>query len=384
MTKPDQTPAGTENRRRSDDIRRRRSSHAHAAPHKERRLSSLLGGPSSRPASKQPASKRRTVNVSGLPPVMARGFSASTASTAGKRSYKTRRLYNISLNTPGAEMRLPALPRLGLSWRLASLLLLAFLGGVLYYLWTSPEFQVSEANINGLQHITRGDVNKALALGGAPVFMLDAGQIQSALVETFPEFSQVSVQTDLPNTLAITVTERVPVLIWRQDGASKLVDAEGMTFPARDEASLSAYPVIEAAGDPPASTGSEDPSTASSGAPVPLDKILADNLALGLPIKGQAAQFLSPETVTALLKVVDQAPSGAQVIYEPASGFGWQDRRGWKVFLGDIGQGDLAQIDAKLNVYHAILEQVRAAGEKPAMISVENLHVPYYTLEPSE
>ena len=84
------------------------------------------------------------------------------------------------------------------------------------------------------------------------------------------------------------------------------------------------------------------------------------------------------------MKIVDQAPNGAQVIYEPPRGFGWLDRRGWKVFLGDIGQGDLAQIDEKIQVYRAIMEQVRAAGEKPAMISVEFLHVPYYTLEPSE
>ena len=42
-------------------------------------------------------------------------------------------------------MRLPALPRLGLSWRLASLLLLVFLGGMLYYLWTAPGFQVQRS-----------------------------------------------------------------------------------------------------------------------------------------------------------------------------------------------------------------------------------------------
>ncbi|OGO39417.1 MAG: hypothetical protein A2W35_13355 [Chloroflexi bacterium RBG_16_57_11] len=379
MTKSDQATSGTDNRRRSDDIRRRRSAQSHAAPHKERRFSSLLGGLNGRSSS-----KRRTVNISGLPPVMARGFNTPAGPASKVRGYKTRRLYNISLNTQGAEMRLPALPRLGLSWRLASLLMLVILGGILYYFWTAPEFQVSEAKISGLQRLTRGDVNKALALSGVPVFTLNPGQIQNDLVESFPEFSQVSVQTDLPNTLVITVTERVPVLIWRQDGSSKLVDLEGMTFPARDEAALSAYPVIEAAGDPPVLPGTDELFASDPATPVALDKFLTDNLALGLPLKGEATQFLSPETVTALLKIVDQAPNGAQVIYEPVRGFGWLDRRGWKVFLGDVSQGDMAQIDAKLQLYRAILEQVRAAGEKPAMISVEYLHVPYYTLEPSE
>jgi hypothetical protein len=122
----------------------------------------------------------------------------------------------------------------------------------------------------------------------------------------------------------------------------------------------------------------------AEGTPVALDKILTENLALGLPLKGEPIPFLSPETVAALLKVVDEAPNGAQVIYEPVKGVGWLDRRGWKVFLGDLSQGDMAQIEAKLQVYRAILEQVRAAGDKPAMISVEYLHVPYYTLEPVE
>jgi POTRA domain, FtsQ-type len=379
MTKHDQTTAGTDNRRRSEDIRRRRSAQSHAAPPKERRFSSILGNSAGRSSS-----KRRTAGVAGIPPVMARGFSTSPAPAAKARGHNNRRLYNISLNAQGAEMRLPALPRLGFSWRIASLLMLAFLGGILYYFWTSPEFQVGEAEISGLQRMTRGDVNKALALSGAPIFGLDAGQIQNQLVDTFPEFSQVSVQTELPNTLLITVTERVPVLIWRQDGSSKLLDSEGMTFPARDEADLSAYPVIEASGDPPAVPGSKEILTTDNGTHVALDKILTDSLTLGLPLKGEAAHYLAPQTVAAILKIVDQAPNGAQVIYEPVKGFGWLDRRGWKVFLGDVSQGDLAQIDAKLQVYRAILEQVRAAGEKPAMINVEYLHVPYYTLEPSE
>ena len=55
----------------------------------------------------------------------------------------------------------------------------------------------------------------------------------------------------------ITVTERVPVLIWQQDGRSILVDAEGMTFQARDEAAWERLPVIEAAGDPPPVPGDE-------------------------------------------------------------------------------------------------------------------------------
>lgn len=373
-------PGRTAASRRTDEIRRRRTAQSHAARQKERRQrSSLLGGLMGRSAP-----GRRASATMDAPPVMARGFAARPSSSAAQRGYKTRRLYNVSLSAPGAEMRLPTLPRIGLGWRSASFLLLAFLVGILYYFWTAPDFQVNEAKVSGLQRITRADVNRALALQGQPVFTLDAGQIQNELLEAFPEFSQVAAQIELPNTLVITVTERVPVLIWRQDGASKLVDAQGMTFPARDEAALSAYPVIEAAGDPPPLPGAMDSATMAIDRPVDIEKVLADGLKLGLPLEGEATPFLAPETVAALLQIIDQAPNGAQVIYEPAHGFGWLDRRGWKVYFGHLSAGEPPQIEARLQVYRAILDQVKAAGAKPSVISVEYLHVPYYQLEPSE
>ena len=378
MSMTDQSSDNSGSQRRTDEIRRRRTSQSHTTRHKEGRQGppSLLNGISGRSTT-----RRRTPSLDAAPPVMARGSAAHTGPSSGKRANKSRRLYNVSLNAPGAEMRLPALPRFGLSWRLASFILLAFIVGVLYYLWTAPTFQVSEAQVSGLQRLTRSDVNRALALDSQPVFTLDTGEIQGQLLTVFPEFSQVATQIELPNTLVITVTERVPVLIWRQDGASRLVDSEGMTFPARDEAALSAYPIIEAAADPPDLLGAGDPSAEAT---LALQKIITDSLALGLPVEGEATPFLAPDTVTALLQIVEQAPSGAQVIYEPEHGFGWLDRRGWKVFLGQISSGDPNQIATKLQVYRAIMDEVKGAGQKPAMISVEFVHVPYYQLEPSE
>ncbi len=176
----------------------------------------------------------------------------------------------------------------------------------------------------------------------------------------FPEFSQVATQIELPNTLVITVTERVPVLIWRQDGASQAGGRQGMTFPARDEAALSAYPVIEAAGDPPAAARRRRPSRPRP--PSALQKIITDSLSLGLPVKGEATPFLAADTVTGLLQIVEQAPEGAQIIYEPEHGFGWLDRRGWKVYLGQIDSGDPNQIETKLQVYRAIMDEVKSAG----------------------
>jgi hypothetical protein len=378
MSTTDRSSEAADSQRRSDEIRRRRTAQSHTAKQKDGRQASpsLLNGIGGRTTT-----RRRPASLDAAPPVMARGSTAHTASSSGKRVNKSRKMYNVSLNAPGAEMRLPALPRFGLSWRLASFILLAALAGALYYLWTAPDFQVSEAQVGGLQRLTRSDVNRALALEGRPVFTLNNADIQQQLLTVFPEFSQVATQIELPNTLVITVTERLPVLIWRQDGASRLIDTQGMTFPARDEADLSAYPVIEAAGDPPELPGAGDPSAETA---IALQKIITDSLSLGLPVKGEATPFLAADTVTGLLQIVEQAPEGAQVIYEPEHGFGWLDRRGWKVFLGQIEPGDPNQVETKLQVYRAIMDEVKSAGDKPAMISVEFVHVPYYQLEPSE
>jgi hypothetical protein len=38
-------------------------------------------------------------------------------------------------------------------------------------------------------------------------------------------------------------------------------------------------------------------------------------------------------------------------------------------------------IEMKLNVYEAIVKRLRKEGAHPSMISVENVHAPYYRVE---
>ena len=86
---------------------------------------------------------------------------------------------------------------------------------------------------------------------GKPVFTLDAHQIQSDLLAAFPEFNAAQVLVEIPNTVLITVTERLPVMVWLQEGKSYLVDKDGMTFPVRHEGATGELPVVDAAGAPP-------------------------------------------------------------------------------------------------------------------------------------
>lgn len=356
--------------RRSDDIRRRRALQSHSLKSSSQTAKSagkfggLIGG--TREA------RRRTSSVHAPPPVMARRFAAAASRPAGAKMRGGRRKHRLSLGASGAEMSLPAMPHIGFGWRLASFVILAGLLAAIYYLWTAPDFQVEAAQISGLKSLTRGDVNRELALQSQPIFMLDEGDLQARLLESFPEFSSAEVMIELPNTLLITVTERTPVMIWRQDERSILVDADGKTFQAREQAALGSLPVIDAAGDPPP-VPEAAPSLDETESP---EKVLVEEIQRDVVQEFMPTQMFEPQTVMAILALAKEGPKNVTLVYEPDHGFGWLDPRGWPVYLGD-----LSDLEIKMAEYRAILKQIKAAGGTPELISVEFVHAPYFRLK---
>ena len=81
--------------------------------------------------------------------------------------------------------------------------------------------------------------------------------------------------------------------------------------------------------------------------------------------------------VETILMLAEQAPKSAILKYYQEHGLGWEDSRGWNVYLGDD-----QDIEMKLNVYRSILAHLKAQDTPPTVISVEYVHFPYYRLEP--
>jgi cell division protein FtsQ len=295
------------------------------------------------------------------------------AKSAGKRSGNTRRRFDVALNTQGAEMRLPSLPQVRVGWRVVSVALAAFLAVVLYQLWTLPIYQVDAAEVVGLKRLTSSHINSALNLEGQRIFTLDPLSLEQELIDSFAEFSSVSVEIGLPQTVMISVTERIPVLIWRQEGRSNLVDADGMTFPLRENSAVGNYPVVEAAGNPQILTVDEPSESAQESS---LTDALLGKLSFGVSMPSKAKPLLTPEMASAILVMARQIPDGATMIYHTDHGLGWKDRRGFEVFVGDA-----QNMEMKMVVYKAILQQLKASETRPAMISVEFVHAPYYQVE---
>jgi cell division protein FtsQ len=340
--------------RRTDEIRRKRMQQT-------------------REAKRIPDRRKRKVVSPTSPPVLVRNQMFGTALSESQTIRKSRRRYDVRLDAQGAEMRLPALPQVSVGWRFASFAVFALLIFVLYQFWSSPTYQVDIAKVEGLRNLNNSEINKVLGLTSEQVFALDADLMQQELLDNFPEFKAVSVAIDLPNTVVISVTERIPVLVWRQGERTLLLDAEGMAFQEREGTTLAMYPVIDAKGDAPLLLGNEPISGTLDSSVKELEVVSASEE----DSQNIAKPLLSPEMVSAYLLLSQKLPKGAQLIYDPEHGIGWIDRREWSVYFGDE-----KDIETKLSMYNVMLEHIKIADVRPTLISVEYIHAPYYRLEP--
>ncbi len=278
--------------------------------------------------------------------MVARTGRRGSASRVSKRS-KTRRRFDVALGTPGAEIRLPAIPHIRLGWRLLSGFLVVLLLSLLYTLWNSPIYKVKSAHVVGINRLNRQEINTVLKIEGLSIFAIEPRSLKQALEEAFPELYNISLQVQFPAKVVVSVTERQPIIAWHQDGVTFWVDQEGVAFPPHGEADLQV--TVEAF------TAPESRSDTAVGAGV----------------------FLSPELLSAILAVGTIAPPDSPVLFDQEHGLGWQDPRGWHVYFGASGQ----HMEPRLQVYQTIVENLVAEDIAPTMISVEHLHAPYFRLD---
>lgn len=321
--------------RRADEIRQRRATKSHkglpTGAHRRSRRAAVAGAP---------------------PPILVRGSLVGASVPWSRRPKRARRRFDLTLSTPGAEMRLPSLPRVAVGWRLASGLLVCVLGFLLYTLWNSPTFRVSEIEVRGLRRLSAQDINAAAGVAGKPVFTLVPEELRAGLQAAFPELSSVSLEVSLPAQVRVTVEERLPVLAWQQGEQTLWIDAEGIAFPPRGEAG--ALVRVEAQSAPPD---------------------LAEKPEAGAP--GIPKRWISPQLVSAALVMSENTPKDTPLLYTREHGLGWRDRRGWNVYFGT----DVQDIEMKLRVYKAIVKRIKNEDVRPAFVSVEYVHAPYIRLE---
>lgn len=310
--------------------------------------------------SANPAKPRKTPKASPPtpPPVVMRGGLAGVYAPERTKSRKTRRRYDIALGTNGAEMRLPSIPRLAIGWRLVSGMMVLALGAILYLAWNAPMLQVETLKVDGLRRLKSEDLNAVVDVAGKPIFLVDQDKMLDSLQAAFPELVDLSVEVKIPAKVIVRAVERRPVLAWTQDGRTLWVDAEGVSFPVRGEAGELVHVEAESLPVSPPLT------------------IEAGEEGEAAPVK-PAAFTLPVSLVEAIQVVQEEAPEDTSLLYSNRHGLGWKDARGWQAYFGT----DVQDMDTKLEVYKALVKELKREDIQPVLISVEHLHAPFYRLE---
>lgn len=279
-----------------------------------------------------------------------------------------RRKYYLPTDKSGAEIRLPAMPALKLSWRIASALLAILAGIGIYLVSSSPTFQVSSINLSGAVRVSAQEILETIDLEGRPIIRVSPEQIREEIVASFPDIDYAQVTVTFPAVVNVAVNERIPAITWYENDSPLFwVDEKGYSFPIRGEASIPL--AVYANGEPPRPLGYQSAQEAAQA------EVAAETETAAAPV--EPAPSVDPHFVDMVLKLRAVIPAGTPLLYDAENGVGWKDPQGWQVFLGT----DPADIDMKLAEYQVIVAYLLERNLQPVFINLEYLHAPYYRLE---
>jgi len=234
----------------------------------------------------------------------------------------------------------PAVPRVTLTWRMASLFLCLLLGGMLMRLMTDRSMFIDGINLGGSALVPGEEIYSQSGIAGQHIFWVDPAAVQRQVMDV-PGIAGAVVSVEWPNTVTLVVTERIPVVTWIENERTWWVDADGNRFRARqDLPGLLPIMVDDSKGKTNTPDGAAVPAAAIHGA----------------------------------LQLRELRPNIELLHYDSLNGLSYQDGRGWRGYFG-VGT-DMPQ---KLAVYEQLTEDLTARGIYPKKISVENLDAPYYT-----
>ncbi len=124
--------------------------------------------------------------------------------------------------------------------------------GITYGVGASTAFAVHRVDVFGASLTAEADVRSAAGItDGTNLFLLATDDVRRR-IEALPTVAATSVDAGLPDTVAIRITEREPILAWAVGERRLLVDRDGRIFadlPARPDDprvadQLAALPVV--------------------------------------------------------------------------------------------------------------------------------------------
>jgi len=280
------------------------------------------------------------------------------------------RKVNIPLKSKGAELQLPAFPRLRSGWRLISGAIFLLSLFVIISFSGFSTFKVNAITLEGTQRLSQDAILSSMDMDviGKSIVLVKPEEIRIRIEENFPGLNRVDVAVELPASVTIQVVERHPLILWQLEDQSYWIDAEGVIFPPKGEAETAI--TVFANGDPPAAQAVEDQKTNS-------ETEETENMEVSPNDNPTAIVRTTPGFVQGILALREYAPQSSFLQYDPEFGLGWQDPHGWQVYFGK----DTTDIDLKLAEYETIVATLNEKKLIPSVISLEFLDAPFYRLE---
>lgn len=295
----------------------------------------------------KPAQKRAEFSRSRAVPRMVARNPEIDRQLHGSSRADMRRRRTLQLAAGGAELRLPALPSVHIGWRAFSGILVGLMLLLLYFTAMSPGFLISRVELRDNARLSAQDVNAVLNIAGSSIFGVRPDAIEAMLADQFPELASLDVHVGFPSRVVVDVVERRPVIAWQQADITVWLDEYGIAFvPEGDPVGLVTVQALEA---PPALEG----------------ELFARH------------QLIRREMVMAIGRLSLSAPEEATLIYDAQLGFGWNDPGGWQAFFGQDG----TDMEQRIAVYQALVAELQNRRIVPTLISVAQLHAPYYRLD---
>ncbi len=257
-------------------------------------------------------------------------------------------------------------------WRLLSLALVAGFSYLLFTAWQSPDYVISSVRVSGLQRLTEEKVLAEVDLVGKHIFTVEPEKVKSALAAKFPEFREIRVGVSLPARVSVSVTERQPMFAWESDESLMWIDTEGYLIPARGTASdmltikANSLPVYQL----------EDNLKEEGLNKIIQDKSIEKPGLSDLNFFSQS-KHMDSSLLAGVLQLNAWMPEEPYLLYQKQRGLGWEDVRGWDVYVG----AKLENINDKMVMYETIVRELEDQGIDPSVVSVEFLHAPYYRVD---
>jgi cell division septal protein FtsQ len=346
--------------------------------------------------------RKLSSSTAGEPPAVSRqpiGGMATPRRGTGKRSLANSMLseswvgrrYDIALPVTGAEMRLPALPIIQVDWRFVSGILVFVFALLVYFFVFSPVFQVEVVDFHGLERLSPADLSLVVDAVGKPVIAVSPSRLEERLLAAFPDLANAEVKVILPAKISIVVAERQPLLVWKQGNTERWIDAEGMVFPVRG--TIAASETLTQTSETMTQTVQTLITLRADNLPLPPSIVEAiataeaapDEASLLLAAAGltlNGPRQVDPTLVKNVMALSTYLPAETELVYTEAHGLGWTDPGGWSVYFGSAFDAtSVNELEQKQLVYQEIVKYLNAKGIKPVLVSVENVHAPYYRME---